>query len=92
MDILIIVKWTTNWENEEKIYHKEHPKLPSKRAPSIITSMIEMFIQGGVHSPESRDFDLIPNQTEIMKVLVILSAVSIPIMLFIVPCLTSEEP
>ena len=44
MDILIIVKWTTNWENEEKIYHKEHPKLPTKRAPSIITEMIGMFI------------------------------------------------
>ena len=44
MDMLIIVKWTTDWEGKQKAYHKLHPKLPLKKAPSIITTMIEMFI------------------------------------------------
>ena len=44
MDMLIIVKWTTDWEGKQKAYHKLHPKLPIKKAPSIITTMIEMFI------------------------------------------------
>jgi len=51
--------------------------------------MIEMFIQGGVHSKDSLDFDLIPNQTSTMNTLVLLALISIPSMLFIVPCFTS---
>ena len=47
MNILIIIKWTTDWEAETAKYHKEHPKLPNKRAPSIIATMIDMFINGG---------------------------------------------
>ena len=61
MDFLVIFKWTTDWEGKQKVYHKNHPNLPVKKAPSIITTMIEMFISGGVHSKESLDFDLIPN-------------------------------
>lgn len=44
MNLLIVIKWTTDWEAEQKAYHHDHPKLPLKRAPSIITTMIEMFI------------------------------------------------
>lgn len=44
MDMLIIVKWTTDWDEKVKTYHVKNPKLPAKRPPSIITTMIEMFI------------------------------------------------
>ena len=48
-----------------------------------------MFIQGGVHSKDSLDFDLIPNQTSTMNTLVLLALISIPSMLFILPCFSS---
>lgn len=39
MDLLIIVKWCTDWS------HHEH------EAPSVITTMIEMALNGGAPSP-----------------------------------------
>jgi V-type H+-transporting ATPase subunit a len=42
-----------------------------------------------VHSKDSLDFDLIPNQTATMKTLVLLCLVSIPSMLFVIPCFQS---
>ena len=39
MDVLIIMKWTTNYEGREG------------EAPSIITFMINMFLNGGKISP-----------------------------------------
>ena len=85
MNILIIIKWTTDWEAETAKYHKEHPKLPNKRAPSIIATMIDMFINGGKHPPGSNDFDLISNQTEWMNILSIFAFISVPVMLYVAP-------
>lgn len=44
MDLLIIVKWLTNWEGKEN------------RAPSVIATMINMALNGGKVEPGTDPF------------------------------------
>lgn len=79
MDYLIVVKWTTDWDST--LTGNEVP-------PAIIQTMITMFIQGGVKAqkPGMRmEADLIPDQTEVMQILVIVALICVPAMLCIKP-------
>jgi len=49
MDYLIILKWTTNWDNVPE----------GKSAPAIISSMIIMFLSGGKRPAENNEVDII---------------------------------
>ena len=84
MDMMIIVKWLTNWASDD-IPASEGP-------PGIITTMITMFIDGGVKKPENTDADVIGDQTSIMQVLVKVALVCVPLMLLVKPILKSRKP
>ena len=72
MDTLIVAKWLTDYSGRES------------QAPSIVSTMINMFLNlGRKSSPE--EVQLVPNQTWIMQALLVVSAVSIPLMLFVKP-------
>jgi V-type H+-transporting ATPase subunit a len=72
MDTLIVAKWLTDYSGRES------------QAPSIVSSMINMFLNlGRKSSPE--DVQLVPNQTGVMQAVLVVSAVSIPLMLFVKP-------
>jgi len=53
--------------------------------------MIVMFINGGVPVAGERQLDLIPNQTTVMKNLLIVAAVTIPLMLLVNPIWQSRK-
>jgi len=75
MDYLIMLKWMNNYEGEEFT------------APGIITSMIDMFLRGGVPSNET-DRPLIgtvAEQTELMQLLVLIVLICVPLMLLVKP-------
>lgn len=75
MDMIIIIKWLTNYEATTGTHS----------APSIITTMITMCLNFGVQPPESTDAPLIANQTWIMQTLLVLVLVCVPTMLFVKP-------
>jgi len=83
MDYLIIVKWLTNWE----------PSL----APSIVTTMIGMFLGLGAAQPGVEPViykDGSPDQqlqTLVMQILLALIVLSIPLMLCVKPCYQSSQ-
>lgn len=72
MDLLIIVKWLTNWD-----------ATVGASPPSIISLMIQMCLNFG--SPQGNDTPLLTNQTEIMRTLLIIVLICVPIMLFVKP-------
>ena len=49
MDLLIVVKWLTNYE-----------MIPGSKPPSIITSMITMFLGFGEQDANSTETELLP--------------------------------
>mmetsp|Transcript_2651 Transcript_2651/g.4439 ORF Transcript_2651/g.4439 Transcript_2651/m.4439 type:complete len:259 (-) Transcript_2651:484-1260(-) len=75
MNYMIIMKWLTNWEE------KAHDRT---LAPSIIQSMIDMFISGGT---SNQKFDILDDQKEVMQTLLVVSAVCVPILLLARPVL-----
>lgn len=72
MDCLIIVKWLTDYSG------KEH------EAPSIITTMINMFLNGGVINGRPLIVSQGFNQT-ISIVFLILAMITVPWMLYVKP-------
>jgi len=89
MNFLIVVKWTTNWDQE--MAHVKATTGEAWNAPGIIAQMIVMFINGGVPVAGERQLDLIPNQTTVMKNLLIVAAVTIPLMLLVNPIWQSRK-
>jgi len=83
MNMLIVVKWTTNWD--QVVAEKLATSGELWAAPGIIAQMIVMFINGGVPPAGDRQLDLIDDQTAIMKSLLIVAAVTIPCMLLVDP-------
>jgi V-type H+-transporting ATPase subunit a len=73
MDLLIIVKWCTDFETKQRVHH----------APSIITSMIEMALNGG---DVTEGFDPLLGSAKSQKVISILllltALICVPTMLF----------
>mgnify|MGYP000022209787 CR=1 FL=1 len=84
MDFMIIIKWLTNWEGQESY------------APSVITTMIDMFLNMGKPSIPS-DLPLFNNweeQTEIELLLLSIVGICVPLMLLVKPiflCLFSGK-
>lgn len=91
MDLLIIVKWLTNWDK----YEAEHT---TEIAPGIIQTMIVMFIKTGVRDPakpgqcplasEYSTCDqatVIPDQTATMQSLLLVALATVPLMLLVRP-------
>jgi len=76
MDVLIIQKWLTDWERVGD----------TSKAPSIINAMIGMFLKGGESDP-TREFEIIGNQTFMMRFMVFLAMVTPPWMLCVKPLL-----
>jgi V-type H+-transporting ATPase subunit a len=75
MDLLIVWKWLTNWEGR------------TSNSPSIISTMIDMFLNGGKPTVES-DLPIIgtwKEQTEIENILMYIVLICIPLMLFVKP-------
>lgn len=70
MDLLIILKWVTDWQT-----------IGVGVAPSIINNMINMFLGGG----EVVGYELIPGQQTLLQNLLIISVICIPTMLFVKP-------
>lgn len=85
MDLLIVVKWTTDWQAVSKEYAAAHPGEPARSAPAIISTMINMFINGGKRPDTDNGLDLIQNQTWWMSKLVVLALISVPSMLLVEP-------
>lgn len=81
MDLLIIVKWMTNWEGREN------------RAPGIVSVMINMFLNFGAINEETTD-SLVGSpgtQQSISILLLIVSLICIPSMLLIKPYFIYKE-
>lgn len=83
MDYLIIVKWTTDWN--EKLAGT------GEIAPGIISTMITMMINfgykpepSGLNAPQA---DVIENQQFWMHTLLAVAGISVPTLLFAEPCL-----
>lgn len=70
MDILIVLKWLTDFTHVEST------------APSIVTSMIDVFLNGGVVPPENRALvgDKTTQQT-VSQILLVIAMITIPWML-----------
>ena len=82
MDWLIIAKWTTDWETVEAQSVKDgHPGV----APGIISTMIIMFLSGGVPPEGNRELPLIENQAPTMRLAVAVAAITVPLMLLVDP-------
>ena len=75
MDAMIFKKWLTDYTNIEYT------------APSIITNMIDMCLNGGVQSvpTEASLFGSAETQTQIMNTLLMTVLVCVPLMLFVKP-------
>ena len=72
MDLLIILKWLTNWEGKENL------------APSVITQMINVALKGG----EINGSALVGSNTIqvlLSNVLLLTCLVCVPLMLFVKP-------
>jgi V-type H+-transporting ATPase subunit a len=75
MDLLIIVKWCTDWSAIE-----------GSKPPSIISTMIVMCLGFGEQSdPSLKESDLIPYQSEIMKLFILIAIFCVPLMLLVKP-------
>ena len=77
MDYMIIVKWTTDWSAVQAE--------TGKVAPGIIASMITMFINGGVKSPDDPEADVIPDQKATMNLMLKIAGICVPMMLLANP-------
>lgn len=84
MDFLIISKWVTDWN----IKYKENPGMT---APGVINTMIAMFIGMGTKSPNSKEIDMVDNQTFVLRSLLVVAAISVPLMLLVDPCYKSRQ-
>ena len=79
MDYLIIIKWLTDWTGNEG------------NAPSVITTMIDMSLNGGVNSTPG-DLPIVgtaDEQTSIENILMIIVLICVPIMLCVKPIVVS---
>jgi len=79
MDLMIILKWLTDWSTMEK---------GSERAPSIISAMITMCIQVGVRTPGDMEYPVIgtvETQSMLMKTMMIIVVLCVPTMLLAKP-------
>ena len=74
MDLLIIVKWLTNYE-----------EMVGAKPPSVISSMIIMSLSFGIPPAGNVDTPYIENQVTIMQILISIAAITVPIMLFVKP-------
>ena len=86
MDLMIIVKWLTDWD-------RHHHDEPTEVAPGVISTMIVMFIKGGVkpEAPEGEvvEADIFENQTTIMRVALLCAVITVPLMLCVKPIVLS---
>ena len=78
MDLMIIVKWTQDWESKEQY------------APSIINKMIQLFLNFGDHANES-ELDLIYDQTYWNKFLLIIILITPPWILLAKPLILKQQ-
>ena len=74
MDFMIITKWLTDYS-----------AMVGAKPPSIISSMIIMSLSFGVQPPGKIETPFIANQELVMQTLMIIAAVSVPLMLFVKP-------
>lgn len=75
MDLMIIMKWLTNWEGR------------TANAPSIISTMIDMFLNFGQPTLPTDDplFSSWAVQTAVERYLMLIVAIAVPLMLFVKP-------
>ncbi|CDW71883.1 v-type atpase 116kda subunit family protein [Stylonychia lemnae] len=75
MDLMIITKWLTNYD-----------EIQGARPPSVITQMIVMCLNfGSQNEGPQRESELFNNQTIIMRILLFISLICVPLMLFVKP-------
>jgi len=76
MDLLIIVKWMTDFS-----------VIDGAKPASIISTMIVMCLNFGVppEDPNQKESPIINYQTQVMQIIMVLSLISVPIMLFVKP-------
>jgi len=84
MDWMIICKWLHNWD-DDGIY----------QPPGVIMAMIVMFLGGGKYDQPTKEGirpfgDLVPMQTELMQICVVVAFMCVPLMLLVKPCYYSR--
>ena len=77
MNYLIIIKWLPNWDDDTSV------------APSIISTMIGMFLRFG-EVPHGA-VPLVPNQTLYCNLLLVVALIAVPTMLFVKPLYLKKE-
>lgn len=75
MIIIIIVKWCMEWPN-------------TSTAPNLITVMIDMFLSPG---NITEDTFLYEGQATVQVICLSLALISVPLMLFVIPCVTKHR-
>jgi len=91
MDALIIAKWLYPYQLQ---WTSQAQYNDVARAPSIITVMINMFLQAGLNpdpKPAPPDFvvyaiNIFPNQTTLSVAFVLIIFICVPLMLCVKPC------
>lgn len=78
MDLLIIVKWTSDWNQKEQY------------APSIINKMIQLFLNFGDHADEN-ELDLIYDQIYWNKLMLFVILITPPWILFVKPLILRQR-
>lgn len=79
MCVLIVLKWCTNWSEVDCPI--DIPDCP----PSILQAMLHFFLNPGSFD-ESKTIPLFKGQGQVQAVLILLTAISVPVMLFGKPC------
>jgi hypothetical protein len=79
MDALILQKWLTNWDNAT-----EKPGEGITKSPSIITTMINLFLNFG-EIDTTKQLYIIDNQTHVCKLMLLIAMITPPWMLFVKP-------
>jgi V-type H+-transporting ATPase subunit a len=84
MDLMIVLKWLTNYDGKEAY------------APSVISMMIDMFLNGGepTNATDLPLLDTTDRQIELMNLLLYITLACIPLMLCVKPIwigLTSKK-
>ena len=81
MDLLIIIKWNTDWVGNGN----------DSKAPSIVNQMIELFLNHGEQIDPSKEIPMFKGQNWINKFILIIILITPPWMLFTKPYLIISE-
>lgn len=89
MDALIIGKWLTPMDMETNYAIGTEEYNATRYAPSVITTMIDMFLNPGSNLDSNGDikfFYVYEGQATTGSILILVAFICVPVMLFVKPC------